>query len=151
MKTIEERAKEYAPDPFDPDYILPAREGHIVNQQRIAYIAGATEQKAIDDAILLKLDSLWEENDARHNHEDEMHYKQGYFICPVCRAKSKEALHETLLQYRILVSPRISNKAFREFFNIHCIHIASKLLAKAGLEKHGANKGTYYIIPEKFE
>ena len=78
MKTIEERAKEYAPDPFDPDYILPAREGHIVNQQRIAYIAGATEQKAIDDAILLKLDSLWEENDARHNHEDEMHYKQGY-------------------------------------------------------------------------
>ena len=78
MKTIEERAKEYAPDPFNPDYILPAREGHIVNQQRIAYIAGATEQKEIDDAILLKLDSLWEENDARHNHEDEMHYKQGY-------------------------------------------------------------------------
>ena len=48
MKTIEERAKEYAPDPFDPDYILPAREVHIVNQQRIAYIAGATEQRKID-------------------------------------------------------------------------------------------------------
>ena len=48
MKSIEERAKEYAPDPFDPDYILPAREGHIVNQQRIAYIAGAREQRKID-------------------------------------------------------------------------------------------------------
>lgn len=48
MKTIEERAKEYAPDPFDPDYILPAREEFIVKQQRKAYIAGATEQKAID-------------------------------------------------------------------------------------------------------
>ena len=48
MKTIEERAKEYAPDPFDPDYILPAREGYIVKQQQQAYIAGATEQKAID-------------------------------------------------------------------------------------------------------
>lgn len=48
MKTIEERAKEYAPDPLDPDYILPAREEHIVKQQRQAYIAGATEQKAID-------------------------------------------------------------------------------------------------------
>ena len=48
MKTIEERAKEYAPDPFDDDYIIPAREGHIVNQQREAYIAGAIEQKAID-------------------------------------------------------------------------------------------------------
>lgn len=48
MKTIEERAKEYAPDPFDPDYILPAREGYIVKTQRNAYIAGATAQKAID-------------------------------------------------------------------------------------------------------
>lgn len=48
MKTIEERAKEYAPDAFDPDYILPAREEFIVKQQRYAYIAGATEQKAID-------------------------------------------------------------------------------------------------------
>ena len=77
MKTIEERAKEYAPDPFDPDYILPAREGHIVNQQRIAYIAGATEQKAIDDAILLKLKSAWEK-EAQTNHDDEANYKQGY-------------------------------------------------------------------------
>lgn len=48
MKTIEERAKEYAPDPVDPDCILPAREEYIINQQRNAYIAGATEQKAID-------------------------------------------------------------------------------------------------------
>ena len=48
MKTIVERAKEYAPDAFDPDYILPAREGYIVSLQRRAYIAGAEEQKRID-------------------------------------------------------------------------------------------------------
>ena len=48
MKSIEERAKEYAPDPLDPDYILPTREEYIVKQQRQAYIAGVTEQKAID-------------------------------------------------------------------------------------------------------
>lgn len=48
MKTIKERAKQYAPDPFDPDYILPAREQYIVNLQRSAYITGAKEQKAID-------------------------------------------------------------------------------------------------------
>lgn len=54
MKTIAERAKEYAPDPFDPDYILPAREGFIVKQQRNAYIIGATEQKAIDEEVRLK-------------------------------------------------------------------------------------------------
>ena len=36
MKTIEERAKEYAPDPF------------LAALERKAYIAGAQEQKAID-------------------------------------------------------------------------------------------------------
>ena len=36
MKTIEERAKEYAPDPF------------LAALERKAYIAGATKQKAID-------------------------------------------------------------------------------------------------------
>ena len=73
MKTIEERAKEYAwsvwPNPMFAQEWEECKDN---------YIAGAKEQKAIDDAILLKLDSLWEENDARHNHEDEMHYKQGY-------------------------------------------------------------------------
>ena len=48
MRTIAERAKEYAPDAYDPDYILPAREGYIVSLQRRAYIAGAEEQKRID-------------------------------------------------------------------------------------------------------
>ena len=50
MKTIEERAKEYAPDPVGSNYILYTQAEYIVNQQRNAYIAGATEQKAIDDA-----------------------------------------------------------------------------------------------------
>ena len=48
MKTIEERAKEFAPDPRDPDYILYSEAGYVVNRFRDAYIAGATEQKAID-------------------------------------------------------------------------------------------------------
>lgn len=44
MKTIEERTKEYAPDAFMPDEILPAREGHLVNLERRGYVAGATEE-----------------------------------------------------------------------------------------------------------
>ena len=48
MKTIAERAKEYAPDPRDPDYMLYSEAGYVVNRYRDAYIAGATEQKAID-------------------------------------------------------------------------------------------------------
>ena len=42
MKTIEERAKEYAPDPF------------LAALERKAYIAGATEQKVIDEEVRLK-------------------------------------------------------------------------------------------------
>ena len=40
--TIEERAKEYAPDPF------------LAALERKAYIAGATEQKTIDEEVRLK-------------------------------------------------------------------------------------------------
>ena len=41
------------------------------------YIEIATEQKAIDDAILLKLKSAWEKQ-AQINHDDELNYQQGY-------------------------------------------------------------------------
>ena len=62
MKTIEERAKEFAPDPRDPDYILYSEAGYVVNRYRDAYIAGATEQKAIDiDKACEWLKNNWRE------------------------------------------------------------------------------------------
>ena len=54
MKTIEERVKVSIPDAVNPDEILPAREAFIVEQKRIAYILGATEQKVIDEQVRLK-------------------------------------------------------------------------------------------------
>ena len=48
MKTIEERAKEHAPETFKSDDILPTRLTTLAALERKAYIAGATEQKAID-------------------------------------------------------------------------------------------------------
>ena len=48
MKTIEERAKEYS----KKQCVKPVAYN--------SYIAGAKEQKAIDDAELLKLKSSWE-------------------------------------------------------------------------------------------
>lgn len=69
MKTIEERAKlrsEY----YDED------DGYSEGVY-VGYIDGATEQKAIDDADLLKLKSSWEK-EAQINHDDEANYKQGY-------------------------------------------------------------------------
>ena len=54
MKTIEERAKEYAPVPFDPDEIIYTKKRYVVNVIRDAYIVGANAQKAIDEEVRLK-------------------------------------------------------------------------------------------------
>ena len=72
MKTIEERAYDYADEKWgDID------EYHADTVAVSAYIAGAEEQKDIDDAKLLKLKSAWEKQ-AQINHDDEANYKQGY-------------------------------------------------------------------------
>ena len=54
MQTIEERAKEYAPAPFDPDEIIYTKKRYVVNVIRDAYIVGADAQKAIDEEVRLK-------------------------------------------------------------------------------------------------
>ena len=71
MKTIKERAKEYSLKDFDGYYT--GRE----KAMEEGYIAGATEQKAIDNEELLKLKSAWEKQ-AQINHNDEDNYNQGY-------------------------------------------------------------------------
>lgn len=70
MKTIEQRAEEWG------EYIAE-RTTYDVVAAKYSYIAGARDQKAIDDALLLKLKSSWEE-EAQINHNDESNYKQGY-------------------------------------------------------------------------
>lgn len=72
MKTIQQRADDYADEKWgDID------EYHADTVAVSAYIAGAEEQKAIDDAKLLKLKSAWEKQ-AQINHDDVANYKQGY-------------------------------------------------------------------------
>ena len=71
MKTIEERAKEFIPDAVNPDEVLPAREAFMVGQQRIAYILGAREQKAID----IETACEWLNENARHLLSAEMRRK----------------------------------------------------------------------------
>ena len=76
MKTIEERAKEYASKKGDIS-LSPIYNKALAKIYEEGYIAGVTEQKAIDDAKLLKLKSTWEKQ-AQINHNDEANYKQGY-------------------------------------------------------------------------
>ena len=66
MQTIEERAKEYAPDPF------------LAALERKAYIAGATEQKAIDEEVRLKkCDDMTEAEYEREVAFAEWYHKNG--------------------------------------------------------------------------
>ena len=66
--TIEERAKKAYP--IDRDNVF-------AELKRNAYIAGATEQKAIDDERLSRFKSSWE-REAQINHNDENNYQQGF-------------------------------------------------------------------------
>ena len=69
--TIEERADAYVGYPEEIDEFTSE------TIKRAAYIRGAKEQKAIDDAELLRLKSSWE-REAQINHNDENNYKQGF-------------------------------------------------------------------------
>ena len=72
MKTIEERAKEYVPEPLNDHYAIPA---FIASEnKRQAYIAGATEQKAIDDELC----KSGEASDGYHTFNELYDYRMLY-------------------------------------------------------------------------
>lgn len=78
MKTIEERAKEYAPAPFDPDEIIYTKKGYVVNVIRDAYIVGANAQKAIDEEVRLKkCDDMTEAEYDREGAFADWYHKNG--------------------------------------------------------------------------
>ena len=80
MATIEERAKEYVPNVFGPNYVeLPARGGgFFLRALREAYIAGAKEQKAIDEEVRLKkCDDMTEEEYEREVAFADWYNKNG--------------------------------------------------------------------------
>ena len=52
MKTIEERAKGYAPDTLNENIVVSSQV--LMYMQRGAYMAGAVEQQAIDEEVRLK-------------------------------------------------------------------------------------------------
>ena len=75
-KTIEERAKDYASKKADIS-LSPIYNEALARIYEEGYMTGAKEQKAIDDAELLKLKSAWEKV-TYINPYDEANYKQGY-------------------------------------------------------------------------
>ncbi|BDH60546.1 nuclease [Lysinibacillus sp. PLM2] len=82
------------------------------------------------------------------NQQTIMTYSNGRFICPKCNTKSKEILLKSLNDYRLLFSPWISNRAFKQFFNIASSKTSYKLLKSLNLQSYGNNRGRLYFIPE---
>ena len=73
METIEERANLAAWQIYEETILSE----HSVDRVAEIIAEKMHEQKAIDDAKLLKLKSAWEK-EAQTNHDDELNYKQGY-------------------------------------------------------------------------
>ena len=98
MKTIEERAELNLM--YEKDFC-----GHSLSDDMVcrAYVRGAKEQKAIDDAKWLKIKSSWEK-EAQINHDDEANRKQGYHdaiekACEWLRARNV-ITKDTLIGFR---------------------------------------------------
>ena len=85
MKTIEERAKEYASKKGDIS-LSPIYNEALASVYEEAYIAGATEQKAIDDEAMLKgftTDELRAE--LKRRNAEEKAKKESILRCRMCK------------------------------------------------------------------
>lgn len=96
MKTIEERAEKYASKKGDISLSAVYNEA-LTNIYKEGYIAGATEQKTIDDTKLLELESAWKK-ETYINPYDEANYKQGYHdaiekVCERLRERIEGGVH----------------------------------------------------------
>ena len=76
-----------------------------------------------------------------------MIYKGGLCSCR-CGFATRDGVQQTMLDYQVLVGERITNQEFRRFTHIDDVYTASKILTRLGYEKHGKNRGVYYIISE---
>ncbi|SOC13538.1 nuclease-like protein [Ureibacillus xyleni] len=82
------------------------------------------------------------------NYKFQMHYKAGFWCCPNCGVRNKNAILQSLDDYRLLVNKYITNQEFRDFFGVDSMQVISKLLARLGLTSEGEKRGRRYIIPE---
>ncbi|HWO78174.1 MAG TPA: nuclease-related domain-containing protein [Bacillus sp. (in: firmicutes)] len=68
--------------------------------------------------------------------------------CPYCKATSRDAHKQAILDYLLLIKPTITNKECREFLGIKSRKIAHRLLISMNLQFSGANKSRIYFRPK---
>lgn len=71
----------------------------------------------------------------------------GYWQCPACQYKSKDAHEQAISDYFLLRNSIITNQQFRNFTNISCKHLAYRLLSSTNLSWTGTKKGRIYHSP----
>lgn len=81
----------------------------------------------------------------------QMYYYQGKWHCPECKTTNNDAFYQALQDYRLLISPTISNKEFRAFFGVANTHNAYLLLKNLNFPYIGSYKDRRYIIPTEFK
>lgn len=76
-----------------------------------------------------------------------MDYSYGIFTCK-CGQRSRDGFLRGLEDYRLLEDEWITNRQFREFFEIDDKHVVSKILKRLNLKAEGSGKDRKYLIPD---
>lgn len=71
----------------------------------------------------------------------------GKWKCPRCLFVSEDAHIAALNDYRLLISPSISNKEICDFLGIKDAHTARRLIQSMNLDYKGDNRQRIYILP----
>ncbi|HWO74583.1 MAG TPA: nuclease-related domain-containing protein [Bacillus sp. (in: firmicutes)] len=76
----------------------------------------------------------------------EMKRVQQKWACPHCKAASRNAHKQAILDYLLLIKPSITNRECRDFLKISSASTAHHLLMSMGLSFTGSNKSRKYFI-----
>lgn len=72
---------------------------------------------------------------------------KGKWICNLCKGSFPNSYIHALMDYRLHVSPSISNRQFRQFINLQSTSTASKSLSRMHLPYTGSFKDRKYLLP----
>lgn len=76
--------------------------------------------------------------------------QRGCWFCPKCNHISFDAHLSSINDYFLLIGPTITNKQLREFIQIPCVKLATKILGQLDLPSTGSKKSRIYLLNQSF-
>lgn len=73
---------------------------------------------------------------------------KGFWFCPCCGSRSKDAHVYSLWDFFYLIKPSITNLEFRDFTHVPSRQTATRLLTSMDLHSEGAQKNRIYFPPK---